>query len=114
MRLHDYPASANCFKVRLLLAQLGLDYERVNVDIFDGDTLTEEFARLNPARMTPVLETDEGDALPESVLARDNDVSAAATPMRRPSATIGCSATSCGPRAPGTRKSAAGPDRRLR
>jgi glutathione S-transferase len=66
MRLHDYPASANCFKVRLLLAQLGLDYERVEVDIFGGDTLTNEFARLNPARMTPVLEPDDGEPLPES------------------------------------------------
>jgi glutathione S-transferase len=65
MRLHDYPASANCYKVRLLLAQLGLDYERVNVDIFGGDTLTAEFARLNPARVTPVLETSDGP-LPES------------------------------------------------
>lgn len=60
MRLHDYPSSANCYKVRLLLAQLGLDYERVNVDIFGGDTLTDEFGRLNPARMTPVLETEAG------------------------------------------------------
>jgi len=66
MRLHDYSASANCYKVRLALAQLGLGYERVPVDIFGGDTLTDEFARLNPARMTPVLETDEGEALPES------------------------------------------------
>jgi glutathione S-transferase len=65
MRLFDYPASANCFKVRLLLAQLGRDYERVNVDIFGGDTLTDDYARLNPARMTPVLETDDGP-LPES------------------------------------------------
>jgi glutathione S-transferase len=60
MRLHDYPSSANCYKVRLLLAQLGVGYERVNVDIFGGDTLTDEFGRLNPARMTPVLETEEG------------------------------------------------------
>jgi glutathione S-transferase len=66
MRLHDYPSSGNCYKVRLLLAQLGLEYERVNVDIFDGDTLTEEFGRLNPARQTPVLETDAGDVLLES------------------------------------------------
>jgi glutathione S-transferase len=66
MRLHDYPASGNCYKVRLLLAQLGLDYERVHVDIFDGGTLTEEFGRLNPARTTPVLETDAGVALVES------------------------------------------------
>ena len=66
MRLHDYPASGNCYKVRLLLAQLGVDYERVHVDIFDGDTLTDEFAALNPARTTPVLETDAGESLLES------------------------------------------------
>jgi glutathione S-transferase len=66
MRLHDYPSSGNCYKVRLLLAQLGRDYERVNVDIFDGGTLTEEYGRLNPARQTPVLETDSGDVLIES------------------------------------------------
>ena len=65
MRLYDYPSSGNCFKVRLLLAQLGIDYERANVDIFGGDTLTDEFASLNPARMTPVLETEAGP-LPES------------------------------------------------
>jgi glutathione S-transferase len=56
LRLYDYAASANCFKVRLLLAQLGLGYERVAVDIFAGETLTEEFRALNPARTTPVLE----------------------------------------------------------
>jgi glutathione S-transferase len=66
MRLHDYPASGNCYKVRLLLAQLDLDYERVHVDIFDGGTLTDEFAALNPTRLTPVLEIDGGAVLVES------------------------------------------------
>jgi glutathione S-transferase len=66
MRLHDYPSSGNCYKVRLLLAQLGADYERVHVDIFNGGTLTEEFGRLNPGRVTPVLETDAGVPLVES------------------------------------------------
>lgn len=66
MRLHDYASSGNCYKVRLALAQLGVAYERVPVDIFDGDTLTDEFGRLNPARTTPVLETDDGDVLVES------------------------------------------------
>ena len=66
MRLHDYPASGNCYKVRLLLAQLGRDYERVNVDIFDGGTLTDEFGALNPTRTTPVLELDDGEPLIES------------------------------------------------
>ncbi len=66
LRLHDYVASANCFKVRLLLAQLGREYERVPVDIFDGDTLTDEFAALNPFRSTPVLQLEDGRTLIES------------------------------------------------
>jgi glutathione S-transferase len=66
LRLHDYAASGNCYKVRLLLAQLGRPYERVTVDIFGGDTLTDEFARLNPQRQTPVLEIDGAEPLTES------------------------------------------------
>jgi len=66
LRLHDYGPSANCYKVRLLLAQLGLEYERVPVDIFAGDTLTDEYARLNPQRQTPVLEVDGAEPLTES------------------------------------------------
>src|SRR5262249_2242373 len=66
MRLHDYAASGNCYKARLLLALLGRDYERVSVDIFAGDTLTDAFAALNPARKTPVLELDDGETLVES------------------------------------------------
>jgi len=66
MKLYDYGASCNCYKVRLLLSQLGIEYERVPVDIFDGGTLTEDFGRMNPARTTPVLETDDGRLLQES------------------------------------------------
>jgi glutathione S-transferase len=66
VRLYDYAASCNCYKARLLLAQLRLPYERVATDIFDGDTLTDEYAAMNPARTTPVLETDDGRFLPES------------------------------------------------
>ena len=66
MRLYDYPASGNCFKVRLLLALLGRDYERVPVDIFAGDTLTNTYAAINPLRETPVLELDDGEHLAQS------------------------------------------------
>jgi glutathione S-transferase len=66
LRLYDYAASANCYKVRLLLAQLERPYERIPIDIFAGDTLTEEYAAKNPARTTPVLETSDGKRLSES------------------------------------------------
>jgi glutathione S-transferase len=66
LRLYDYAASANCYKVRLLLAQLGRSYERVAVDIFAGDTLTDAFAARSPTRTTPVLELPDGRVVQES------------------------------------------------
>jgi glutathione S-transferase len=66
LRLYDYSASGNCYKPRLLLALLARQYERVPVDIFAGETLTDDFARLNPARETPVLELDDGTVLTQS------------------------------------------------
>jgi glutathione S-transferase len=66
LRLYDYGPSANCYKVRLLLAELGVRYERVPVDIFAGETLNAVYAAKNPALTTPVLELAPGEYLPES------------------------------------------------
>jgi glutathione S-transferase len=64
--LYDYAASCNCYKVRLLLSLLNRPYERVPVDIFAGQTLTDDYVRMNAARTTPVLEVAPGRFLPES------------------------------------------------
>jgi glutathione S-transferase len=66
MRLYDYAGSGNCYKVRLLLALLHREYERVPVDIFAGETLTDAFAALNPLRETPVLQLDSGEVIAQS------------------------------------------------
>jgi glutathione S-transferase len=63
MRLYDYSASGNCYKVRLLLALGGRPYERVSIA---GDTLTDEYGRLSPARETPVLQIDTGEVISQS------------------------------------------------
>lgn len=55
LKLYSYPISGNAYKVRLLLALLGLDYQLVNVDLRAGDTQTPEFKRLNPRGQVPVL-----------------------------------------------------------
>jgi len=65
LRLHDFAASANCFKVRMLLSQLGLPYQRVPTDIFAGDSQTDAYLARNPAGRTPLLEID-GASIPES------------------------------------------------
>lgn len=66
MRLYDYEASGNCYKVRLLLALTDTPYERVPVDIFAGETLDDAFADLNPVRETPVLQLDDGALVTQS------------------------------------------------
>lgn len=67
LRLHDYLPSGNGYKVRLLLSQLGVPFERIEYDIQKGETRTPEFlGRVNGNGRVPVLETDEGEFLPES------------------------------------------------
>jgi glutathione S-transferase len=66
MRLYDYLPSGNGFKVRLLLAFLGVKYELVEKDILKGETRTPEFLALNPNGRIPLLELDDGRRLAES------------------------------------------------
>jgi glutathione S-transferase len=64
--LYDSPVSGNCYKVRLLLAHLGVDYERREVDVIDRSTRPELLGGLNPALRVPTLVLDDGRPLGES------------------------------------------------
>ena len=66
MILYDHPASGNCMKARILLRQLELPYERVQVDLFKGETRTPEHFARNPDGRVPVLELDSGETIAES------------------------------------------------
>jgi glutathione S-transferase len=66
MHLFDYLDSGNGYKVRLLLAQLGLQYRWTELDIDAGATRTPEFLRRNPNGRIPTLELDDGTNLAES------------------------------------------------
>ena len=65
-RLYDNFLSGNGYKPRLLLAHLGLTYERIEVDIMKGETRTPEFLARNPNGRIPVLELDDGIHIAES------------------------------------------------
>jgi len=66
MRLYDTLYSGNGYKVRLLLTQLGIPFERVEIDILSGESRTPEFLARNPNGKIPVLELDDGSCLAES------------------------------------------------
>jgi glutathione S-transferase len=64
--LYDHPASGNCMKARILLRQLELPFELVTVDLFKGETRTDEHFARNPDGRIPVLELESGDTIAES------------------------------------------------
>ncbi|MBX6369170.1 MAG: glutathione S-transferase family protein [Rhodospirillales bacterium] len=66
MRLYDNRSSGNAYKVRLLLHQLGIPFERVEIDIDRGESRTPEFLARNPNGRIPVLEIAPGRHLAES------------------------------------------------
>ncbi|HEX5047792.1 MAG TPA: glutathione S-transferase, partial [Gammaproteobacteria bacterium] len=66
MHLFDNLDSGNGYKVRLLLAQLGLSYRWTNLDLDKGETRKPEFLKRNPNGRIPTLELDDGTHLAES------------------------------------------------
>ncbi len=66
MLLYDSPVSGNCYKVRLLLAHLGIPYERRTMDVVDRSNRADVLGDLNPALRVPTLVLDDGRPLAES------------------------------------------------
>ncbi len=66
MLLYNSAVSGNCYKVRLLLAQLGLAYETVDVSVVDRTNRQELLGDLNPGLRVPTLVLDDGKPLAES------------------------------------------------
>ncbi|ARV59133.1 glutathione S-transferase [Nostocales cyanobacterium HT-58-2] len=66
LRLYDFLPSGNGYKIRLLLTQIGMPFERVEVNITKGESRTPEFLSKNPNGKIPVLEVQPGKYLAES------------------------------------------------
>lgn len=64
--LYDYSFSGNCYKVRLLLSQLGIEYETRPIDIIEGEAQEPWFLGKNPVGQVPVLELPGGACIRES------------------------------------------------
>lgn len=58
MKLYDLKLSGNCYKVRLFLSLLEIEYELVPIDFMAAQHKSPEFLRLNPLGQIPVLEDD--------------------------------------------------------
>lgn len=59
IKLYDHKLSGNAYKPRLLMHQLGVEFERVIVELFEGEHKNEEFTKINPNQKIPVIK--DGD-----------------------------------------------------
>jgi glutathione S-transferase len=66
MLLYNSQVSGNCYKVRLLLAHLGIAYERQELSVSDRSNRPDVLGGLNPALRVPTLVLDDGRSLGES------------------------------------------------
>ena len=66
LTLYGFLRSGNVYKVRLLLAQLGIPHRRIEVSQLTGDTARPAFRAINPIGKVPTLVFDGGKMLSES------------------------------------------------
>ena len=66
MLLYDNASSGNCYKVRLLLAHLGIPYERHELDVVDRSNRPDVLDGLNPSLRVPTIVLDDGRSIGES------------------------------------------------
>jgi glutathione S-transferase len=66
LKLYDSRLSGNAWKVRILLRQLGIPFERVTFDLTTGATKTPEFRAKSKFARIPVLELEDGRTIVES------------------------------------------------
>ena len=66
MLLYNSAISGNCYKVRLLLAHLGIAYERRELDVVDRSDRADVLGDLNPDLRVPTLVLDDGRPIAES------------------------------------------------
>src|SRR6478736_2549678 len=64
--LYDYLFSGNCYKVRLLLSQLGIEYRTHSIDVIAGEARQRGFLSKNPLGQVPVLELPDGTRVRDS------------------------------------------------
>jgi len=67
MKLHEFAGAPNPKKVRVYLAEKGIEVASVPVNIITGENRQPEFLKKNPMGGLPVLELDDGSFLPESL-----------------------------------------------
>jgi glutathione S-transferase len=66
MKLYDAAWAPSPRRVRIYLAEKGIEIERVEVDLRKGEQLSDGYLAINPRGAVPALELDSGEVITES------------------------------------------------
>lgn len=66
MKLYDNSTAPSPRRVRIFIAEKGLEIEKIEVDLRNGEHLEPAFQKINPRCVVPVLELDDGTLITES------------------------------------------------
>jgi len=67
MKLYTFEQAPNPMRVHVFLAEKGIDLPIETVNIFEGETRSSDFRKMNSLGEVPVLELDDGTGITESV-----------------------------------------------
>lgn len=67
MKIIEQPGAPNPRRVKLFVAEKGLEIPFETLELNKAEHLSEEFTKLNPLQRVPVLVLDDGTAISESV-----------------------------------------------
>jgi glutathione S-transferase len=67
MKLYDFGPAANSKRVRMFLAEKGLEIPTVQLNVRDDEQFKEPFTSMNPFHCVPFLELDDGTVIAESI-----------------------------------------------
>lgn len=67
MKLYDCKTAPSPRRVRIFLAEKGLELETIQVDLGSGEQFGEAFRKINPDCVVPVLQLDDGQCISEVV-----------------------------------------------
>jgi glutathione S-transferase len=67
MKFYDCAIAPSPRRVRIFIAEKGLNIETIQIDLMTGENLKPHFREINPRGVVPVLELDDGTTIDESV-----------------------------------------------
>ena len=67
MKIYDFPPAANAQRVRILLAEKGIEVPLEQLDVREGAQYAEPFNSMNPWHCVPFMELEDGQVIAESI-----------------------------------------------